>query len=192
MVLTGSPRHTCADTKTAAPIDFFLFAPPHRRCAPFPGAGVSGNDNLKLLFSFGPRGCSAPPPNPSIAWWGGYSDHLENLLGPFAICCDRVATRTVSSHCQLKSLRNERRHWAFEPQRTRERAIPRAKRGHDTGLERGPGLHVQTSVCQSTRSSLTLGIQTPGHRTEGFDPEFSAMIGRRCERACGRPPEQIG
>ena len=80
-----------------------------------------------------------------------------------------VATRAVSSRCQLKSLRDER--WRRPlSHRDRREGSPNAKSGHDTGPEQGPSLHVQGSVWRSCGSSLTLGTQAPDDRMEGFDP----------------------
>jgi hypothetical protein len=66
---------------------------------------------------------------------------------------------------------------AFEPQRDRRAGGPNAKRGHDTGPERGPSLHVQGSVWRSCGSSLTLGTHAPDDRMEGFDPELPYKLG---------------
>jgi hypothetical protein len=43
-------------------------------------------------------------------------------------------------------LRGERSRWPLNHREIGERAVTRAKRGHDIGLERGPSLHVQCSV----------------------------------------------
>jgi hypothetical protein len=59
---------------------------------------------------------------------------------------------------------------AFELRIDRRAGSPNAKRGHNTGPERGPSLHVQGSVWRSCGSSLTLGTQAPDDRMEGFDP----------------------
>ena len=77
---------------------------------------------------------------------------------------------------------------AFEPQRHRRAGSPNAKRGHDTGPERGPSLHVQGSVWRSCGSSLTLGTQAPDDRMEGFDPLLTFPINPvRAENARKRP-----
>jgi hypothetical protein len=50
---------------------------------------------------------------------------------------------------------------AFEPQRNRERAIPRAKRGQDTGLERGPVCTCKLLFGNLPVQVMTVGTQTP-------------------------------
>jgi hypothetical protein len=120
-----------------------------------------------------------PPPS-DAAWWGGSRFSQKIWRGPqtsaSAMCCDSVAMRAVSRRCQLKSLRNERWRPPLDP-RDRRTGSPNSKRGHDTGPERGPSLHVQGSVWRSCGSSLTLGTQAPDDRMEGFDPLRTFKIG---------------
>jgi hypothetical protein len=105
-----------------------------------------------------------------------------------AMCCDSVATRAVSSNQLLKSLRDERRRRPLRRREIGEPAVPNAKRGHDTGPERGPSLHVQGSVWRSCGSSLTLGTQAPDDRMEGFDPFLPFKFGP----TTGRNPPRTG
>jgi len=81
---------------------------------------------------------------------------------------------------------------AFEPQRDRRAGSPGTKRGHDTGPERGPSLHVQGSVWRSCGSSLTVGTQAPDDRMEGFDPELPFEIGPVNEREAQESGHWLG
>jgi hypothetical protein len=129
------------------------------------------------------RSLDIPPP-PDPPWWGGFAVQPEKFAGAPHQASESNVLRQRCDARGFKSLPIEiiaRRKVApaFEPQRDRRAGSPNAKRGHDTGPERGPSLHVQGSVWRSWGSSLTLGTQAPDDRMEGFDPDLPFRTGPR-------------
>jgi hypothetical protein len=116
---------------------------------------------------------------------GGVAVQQKICRAPFSI--SSVKNRLLRQRCDARDftplpieiLARRKVTPAFEPQRDRRAGSPNAKRGHDTGPERGPSLHVQGSVWRSCGSSLTLGTQAPDDRMEGFDP-LQTIRGCRC------------
>jgi hypothetical protein len=117
------------------------------------------------------RSLGIPPRPRTAAWWGGCSSPEKFAGAPYQASESHVLRQRCDA-CGFTLLPIEiiaRRKVApaFEPQRDRRAGSPNAKRGHDTGPERGPSLQMQGSVWRSCGSSLTRGTQAPDDRMEG-------------------------